>query len=142
MAMAGTFGMMGLVALPAGKIGIELRVLSAIIIMAGTVLSSVCAYWLGRSFSIMASARNLVKSGPYSLVRHPLYAAEAFTAIGIVISHWSVAALLLGLVQLAIQFRRMHHEEAVLRANFPEYAAYAAATPMIVPFLRRKPAQG
>ena len=43
----------------------------------------------------------------------------------------------IGIVVAAIQYRRMINEEAVLGAAFPEYRAYAAQTPRLVPALGR-----
>lgn len=132
-ALAGTFILMLLVVLPAGTVGPELLLVSTALIAIGTGLSIYCIFWLGRSFSIMATARALVTSGPYAVVRHPLYAAEAISVVGFLIAHWSVAALVLGAAQFAFQFRRMFNEEHVLRCEFPEYADYASRVPMFIP---------
>ena len=132
-AIAGTFSMMLLVVLPTAQAGYEFRLLAAILIVTGTVLSILCLYWLGRSFAILASARRLVTHGPYAIVRHPLYVAEAVTVIGVVIANWSPAAAALGAGTFLLQVRRMLNEERVLRAAFPEYEAYAARVPMILP---------
>lgn len=132
-AIAGTFIMMLLIVLPSGTIGPELRLVSAVLILVGTVLSVYCIRQLGRSFSIMATARELVTKGPYNLVRHPLYGAEVVTIIGVVLNHWSPSAVALGIVWLALQIRRAQNEERILRATFPEYAAYAQRVPMLLP---------
>ena len=99
---------MALVVLPTGTVGGGILFLAVSLIVVGTGLSIDCLWWLGRSFAIMASARrSLVTGGPYGVVRHPLYAAEAVTAIGVLISNWSLAALCVGLFHFALQFRRM-----------------------------------
>jgi protein-S-isoprenylcysteine O-methyltransferase Ste14 len=36
-------------------------------------------------------------------------------------------------VQIAFQLRRMHNEELVLTANFPEYTAYRRKTARLIP---------
>lgn len=132
-AIAGTFIMMLLIILPGGSIGPELRVLSTVLIIFGTMLSVYCIRQLGRSFSIMATARELVTEGPYKIIRHPLYGAEVITILGLAIGHWSPAAAALGLVWLALQIRRAQHEERVLRMTFPEYSDYARQVPMLFP---------
>lgn len=134
-AILGTFALMALVALPSGGPGVEVRLISTILIIVGTALSIACILFLGRSFSIMASARRLVIKGPYSAIRHPLYAAEAIAIIGVVMSHWSISALILGIVQFALQYRRIVNEERVLRDAFPEYEDYAQRVPMLIPRL-------
>lgn len=134
--VAGTFFLMLLVVLPTGTPGPALQMLATVLIVVGTILSICCASFLGRSFSIMASARRLVTNGPYSLVRHPLYISEAITITGVVIANLSFAAVGVGAVQFALQYRRMLNEERVLREAFPEYDAYAATVPMLIPYLK------
>ena len=132
-AVVGTFVMALLIILPPGEIGPELRIFSTGLIIVGTILSLYCIRQLGRSFSIMASARELVTEGPYKIIRHPLYGAEVVTITGLCVGHWSPAAVVLGLVWLALQIRRAQNEERVLRACFPEYSDYARRVPMLLP---------
>ncbi|TPK77072.1 isoprenylcysteine carboxylmethyltransferase family protein [Mesorhizobium sp. B2-4-15] len=114
------------------------------LIFIGMVSSIFCLYWLGRSFSIMATARRLVTSGPYSIVRHPLYVCEAAFVLGMVISHFSMLMVALGGLQFLLQYRRARNEEAILRQTFAEYDEYARRVPMLFPrFLRSEmPAPG
>ncbi len=64
----------------------------------------------------MACARSLVTGGPYGVVRHPLYAAEAVTAAAVIIQ-LVVVAPIVGMLHFAFQFRRMINEEKVLRTS-------------------------
>lgn len=134
-AIAGTFIMMLLIILPGGVVGPELRVFSTVLIIVGTILSALCLRHLGRSFSIMATARELVTKGPYGFVRHPLYGAEVVTMVGVALGHWSLSAAALLVVWLGLQIRRAQNEERVLRDSFPEYADYARRVPMLLPGL-------
>jgi protein-S-isoprenylcysteine O-methyltransferase Ste14 len=136
-ALAGTFLSVALVALPLTDVGTGLRVTSLILIAAGWILSIWVLLWLGRAFSIMAQARRLVTTGPYAIVRHPLYLFEELTVLGMALTHLSVAAVLIVAVQWMFQLRRMANEEKVLGAAFPEYATYAARTPKVLPRLFR-----
>ena len=132
-AIAGTFLLMVLVWLPPGKAPFGVQVGATLLLLCGTAGSIYCLHYLGRSFSIMAAARELVTHGPYGVVRHPLYVAEGFSTVAIIILHWSWPAILIGAAQLALQWRRMQHEERVLRAAFPVYADYALRVPMVLP---------
>ena len=132
-AIAGSFLMLSVVALPPSAILVEWKMVAAGITTVGVVLSLYCVWWLGRSFSIMATARKLVTAGPYAVVRHPLYASEMLTLSGIAITNFSLGAVVLLALTLGFQFRRMFNEERVLRAAFPEYEAYAASVPLILP---------
>jgi protein-S-isoprenylcysteine O-methyltransferase Ste14 len=136
-AVGGTFAMMSLIAMPSQEIARPLQVLSTILVIVGTVLSIICLRRLGRSFSIMATARELVTSGPYDIVRHPLYAAELITIVGVVIAHGTLPSILVGAVWLLLQYQRARYEESVLRQAFPAYDDYAQRVPMMVPSLAR-----
>ncbi len=132
-AIAGTFLLMLLLWLPAGQPPLGAQLAATLLLLVGTGASIYCLRYLGRSFSILASARELVTRGPYGVVRHPLYLAEGVSALGIMLAHWSWPALLVGAAHLGIQFRRMQHEERVLRDAFPAYAGYAERVPMLLP---------
>lgn len=109
------------------------QLLALCLVFAGTVSSIICLYWLGRSFSIMATARRLVTTGPYAVIRHPLYVCEAVFVLGVVISHLSVAMIVIGALQFVLQYLRVRSEEGILRQVFPEYDEYARHVPMLVP---------
>jgi protein-S-isoprenylcysteine O-methyltransferase Ste14 len=85
----------------------------------------------------MAQARRLVTTGPYAIVRHPLYLCEEITVLGVALMHFSFVAVLMVAAQWMFQLRRMTNEEKVLGAAFPECVAYAARTPKIIPRLFR-----
>jgi protein-S-isoprenylcysteine O-methyltransferase Ste14 len=134
-AIAGTFAMMLLIVLPPEAIGPVQRVTSTVIIIVGTSLSAWSLYQLGRSFSIMATSRELRTRGSYSIVRHPLYSAEVLMILGFILSHGSPLAYGVGLGWLVLQIRRAQYEESVLRKTFPEYEDYARRVPMLIPGL-------
>lgn len=135
-AMVATYLMLPLTVMPLGNTPpATASVVGFCLVGLGSLLSAYVIIWLGRSFSIMAEARGLVTRGPYAIVRHPLYVTEAIATIGMVLLNWSLIAVLLAGLQWALQLRRMRHEENVLQAAFPEYAAYAARTPRWLPAL-------
>jgi protein-S-isoprenylcysteine O-methyltransferase Ste14 len=132
-AFMGSFLTLSLIALPAVEAGSLWRVTAIVVIMIGGLLSAWVLAWLGRSFSITPQARSLVTTGPYAIVRHPLYLCEEVTVIGVMLLYFSLPAVLIVAVQWIFQLRRMSNEERVLRSVFPEYAAYAARTPKVLP---------
>jgi protein-S-isoprenylcysteine O-methyltransferase Ste14 len=132
-ALAGTFLLILLSVLPAGEPPKAVIIFGLGLVMTGFALSSYVLAWLGRSFSIMPEARRLVTHGPYSLVRHPLYIVEEIAAVGIIIMTYSLPAVVIGLIHWGLQLRRMHNEEKVLRAAFPEYDKYCRHTPRVIP---------
>jgi sterol desaturase/sphingolipid hydroxylase (fatty acid hydroxylase superfamily)/protein-S-isoprenylcysteine O-methyltransferase Ste14 len=135
-AVAGTFIMSLLIVMPPDAISAPMRAFSTTIIILGSIMSIYCLIQLGRSFSIMATSRELKTQGSYSIVRHPLYAAEVLMIVGVVLAHGTGFAFGVGALWLVLQVRRAQYEESVLRATFPEYADYARRVPMLIPGLR------
>jgi protein-S-isoprenylcysteine O-methyltransferase Ste14 len=132
-ALLGSFLCMALVFLPKADLPPILSITSTVLIITGASLSFAVLRWLGKSFSILAEARRLVTEGPYRVVRHPLYICEAIAAIGVMLQVISPLAMLIVLAAGALQYRRMINEEKILNAAFPEYRAYAARTPLVLP---------
>ncbi len=106
---------------------------SASLLLAGNYFCIVTLMHLGRSISIMAEARRLVTSGPYSRIRHPLYLAEEIATLGIFLQFrsWEAAGILC--LHLVFQIQRMRNEERVLLDTFPEYRPYMERTSRLLP---------
>jgi protein-S-isoprenylcysteine O-methyltransferase Ste14 len=115
---------------------------STALVLAGDLVTLCSCAWLlvsvlalGRCFGVLPEARGLVTSGPYQFVRHPVYLGELGACGGLVIAAPTAANLGAALAFAAAQAVRMRLEEAALAAEFPEYEAYAAETPRLVPRL-------
>ncbi len=89
---------------------------------------------LRRAFSILPEARSLVTTGPYALSRHPLYLGETLAMFGVVLP-LADARLVLFVPFVLLQWVRLRWEEAVLRAELPEYGDYASRVPRYLPWL-------
>jgi protein-S-isoprenylcysteine O-methyltransferase Ste14 len=101
--------------------------------VSASILGALTLSFLGRSFSVMPEARRLVASGPYSIVRHPLYLFELLGVVGILLQVRSLPGImLLGLIVI-LQIARARWEEGVLGRAFPEYAAYRRQVPFLFP---------
>jgi protein-S-isoprenylcysteine O-methyltransferase Ste14 len=114
---------------------------SAVLATLGDLASIYAVMHLGRSYSLMAEARQPIAGGPYAIVRHPLYLAEQIALLGALITYLSWRALALFAAQSFFQYLRARNEERVLARTFPAYAAYMLRTPMLLPHLlvRRGP---
>lgn len=74
----------------------------------------------------LAKNQQLATSGPYALMRNPLYAGTLLTAAGIVIASRSVwLAVIFAVVFLFVYLPAVELEEQHLRTLFPEYGDYA-----------------
>ena len=106
-----------------------------ILLITGHLFAAFALSFLGRGFSILAEARVLVTSGPYAIVRHPLYLAEEISILGLIIMWGTIPAYTLLVVHFFIQVMRMRYEEKVLTRVFPEYEAYRARTKAFIPWI-------
>ena len=95
---------------------------------------------LGRQWSLQARLlpdHELITSGPYRIVRHPIYTAilSLTISIGLAVSSWP--GLVGGVIFVLIGTRvRIRAEEKLLREKFAEeYAEYARRTPALIPML-------
>lgn len=132
-ALVGTFLMYSIALFPRQELSLSQEVISTALTLIGSVGAVVALKQLGRSFSLMAETRQLVTSGLYRSIRHPLYLAEEIAIAGVVMQFASVWTVLLFAVQIAFQLRRMHNEELVLAESFPEYVVYRQTTARLIP---------
>ena len=83
----------------------------------------------------LKAGHKLVQTGPYAMVRHPIYSGMLLAASGMVIVLGEVRALVL-LFGIELLLKRIGREEAVLRTSFPdEYRAYERRVRRLVPGL-------
>jgi protein-S-isoprenylcysteine O-methyltransferase Ste14 len=110
----------------------------AILTTVGAVIAFTARAAIGRNWGPPATERSdtlLVTSGPYSLVRHPIYTGILLmmigTAIGIMPA-WLLVAIAAG-IYFYVSARA---EERFMAERFPEaYPPYRARTKMLIPFL-------
>ena len=137
--LAGTMGQLVVGALPQGGrlysppswFG---GVSSAISVVAFT-LAVYGLLYLKRSLSIIPEARRLVTTGPYRMVRHPLYAAEILAACAFVMVNPGALAVADLAPFIAIQLVRSRFEERLLTKAYPHYQDYALRTRRLIPFI-------
>jgi len=96
---------------------------TAILCALGLVLVVVGKMALGRSFGLVPANRGVVVRGPYTFVRHPIYAGYLITHVAFLIADpipWNVAVILIADTALIL---RALMEERVL-SNDVEYQGY------------------
>ncbi len=129
----GTFLGVGILQLPLARLTMPVQIVAALLVGAGSVGSFVVLWRLGKSFSIMPEARKLVTTGPYAVVRHPLYGVEMITIVGTAMQFLQPWATLIAIGVVALLWIRSVYEEAVLARAYPEYAAYRTRTKRFIP---------
>ena len=106
----------------------------------GVVFAVAAIATLGRHYDLkleLHAGHELVRDGPYAVVRHPVYTGLALHTIGACLATGNVIFILGSLgVTLPIFVLRARAEEALLRAEFgAAYDRYAREVPMLVPRL-------
>jgi len=97
---------------------------------------------LGRLWSSSVTRKaehRIVDTGPYGLVRHPIYTGLMLAALATGVLRGNVLALAGAVVLVFGVYLKARLEEGFLREqmNPGEYDAYARRVPMLVPFARR-----
>jgi len=113
------------------------------LIMAGLFISflgcfvSIIALWkLKRSFSLMVEVRQIVTTGLYKYVRHPLYVAELIHALGNTLLFLNSLTVSVYILFFTMEMIRAKLEERKFLQLIPEYAAYKARTGFLFPKFR------
>jgi protein-S-isoprenylcysteine O-methyltransferase Ste14 len=133
MAIAGTFFVALVTFFPRANLSMTMTVIASLLCLVGTGISVYVLAHLGRSFSLMAEARRLVTTGPYGIVRHPLYIFEGLASLGLLLQFLSFYTVVIFIAFCLLQFQRMKNEEAILEKAFPEYQAYKSKTARLIP---------
>ncbi len=101
---------------------------AAVVTVGGVLLALSAAFELGTNFSFGPQSRRLVVTGPYRLVRHPMYLAELLMAVGIVIVAMHLTLVIGVCVVIVLQVVRISAEEQLLMRTMPTYGTYVRAT--------------
>jgi protein-S-isoprenylcysteine O-methyltransferase Ste14 len=110
------------------------------VVVLGAAFSAWAALTLGRHFDVeveLHAGHEVVRRGPYAVVRHPVYSGLALHLLGACVATGNLV-LLAGtlLVALPAFYLRAAVEERLLRDGLgPAYAAYAREVGMLVPFI-------
>src|SRR5690242_21129908 len=115
-----------------------LAVIGAVLFACGIALAVWARLHLGRNWGMPMTQRaepELVTSGPYRFVRHPIYTGLLTAILGT-----ALVNNLLGLIVVAVLTAYFYYcgiiEERNLTATFPTaYSEYKSRTKMLIPFL-------
>ena len=117
---------------PAGPLLLRVPALiagaAAVVTLGGVLLALAAACELGTNFSFGPQSRRLVVTGPYRLVRHPMYLAELLMTAGIVMVAMQLTVVIGLCVVIVLQVVRVFAEEQLLTGTMPTYETYVRTT--------------
>jgi len=113
------------------------------LLIAGLAFAVWARVHLGRNWSGAVTVKEeheLIRTGPYGYVRHPIYTGILVAVIGTVLCSGTLRAVL-GLLIIAIALlRKLRKEEEFMRATFAgQYEQYCREVPALIPRLRAAP---
>jgi protein-S-isoprenylcysteine O-methyltransferase Ste14 len=121
--------------LPAGAL---VPTLGVVLIAVGLGFSVWARRHLGRNWSsrvVVKEDHALIRTGPYSRLRHPIYTGLLLAFLGTAMIIGEVRAFL-AFVLLLISFAiKSQAEEARMREAFPEYEQYRRETAALIPYV-------
>lgn len=91
-------------------------------------------FWVMRTNSFAGSTiqveadQKVIREGPYTLVRHPMYLGMALTVLAAPLALGSYVALPVFALLVPALIYRLIHEEKTLRRDLPGYAEYCEGT--------------
>ncbi len=112
--------------------------LGAILSFVGIAFAVWARYHLGKNWGMPMSVKDhpeLVTTGPYRYVRHPIYTGVILSAIGtaLVVGDWWIC--ILALMCIYFIFSALQ-EEKLMAAEFPnQYPEYKKRSKMLIPFI-------
>lgn len=121
-----------------GPTGTVLLVVGSVLIVAGGVMAVLGMQALGRSFTPNPrplDTGQLVESGIYGSVRHPMYGGVVLGAVGWGCLNGSLVAILLSAILLVVFYLKSVREEAWLVDHYAGYADYRRRTRRFYPGL-------
>ncbi|MGC1375826.1 MAG: methyltransferase [Anaerolineales bacterium] len=112
----------------AGGTSLTPTVIGTTFMLIGLLFSIRSKLTLGRSFGLAAANRGLVHSGPYAVIRHPIYAGYILGYVGFLLNNplsWNFASYV---VAISLFVWRIMAEERVLSQD-PNFVAYMHRVP-------------
>jgi len=110
------------------------------LLCAGLAFAAWARRELGRNWSgavTVKEGHELIRSGPYALVRHPIYTGLITALAGTAVTIGALHALLGVAIVVSALLGKLRTEEVFMREAFPaEYPRYAAQVPALLPFTK------
>lgn len=110
----------------------SLQIIGWVLVALALAVGGAGAWMIRRRITAMPAPLDgavLMESGPFSLVRHPIYGGLVLGFLGLSIKGGNVYALVASLLLLPFFYAKTEHEERLLIERFPEYGGYRDRVP-------------
>ncbi|MBS0452111.1 MAG: isoprenylcysteine carboxylmethyltransferase family protein [Proteobacteria bacterium] len=111
--------------------------IGAVLALAGFLFAAWARGYIGRNWSAAVTVKaghELVTTGPYALVRHPIYSGLLLAFVGTAFARGDLAGVLAVVLVWGAFHRKMRLEERWMREQFgPAYDDYARRVPALLP---------
>jgi protein-S-isoprenylcysteine O-methyltransferase Ste14 len=118
---------------------LALGIVTDCIVVAGAAFTVWSRITLGRNWSAEVTFKQdheLIESGPYALVRHPIYTGLIVMGLGTAINYGRVVGLALLIAFCGGLWWKARQEERIMARHFPHaYAEYKTRVRAIIPFV-------
>ena len=109
-----------------------LRVLGWALVGVALIVGGSAAWMIRSKITAMPApveGAELFETGPFAIVRHPIYSGVIVGFVGLATKGGNVWALALALLLVPFFVAKTNHEEELLVARFPQYRAYQERVP-------------
>jgi protein-S-isoprenylcysteine O-methyltransferase Ste14 len=109
------------------------------LISAGLAFAVWARFVIGRNWSgtvTLKQDHELVRSGPYAIVRHPIYTGFLFALLGTAVARGTIGAFIgVAIAVLALRLKSLTEESLMLQQFDSQYAAYKREVKALIPFV-------
>jgi protein-S-isoprenylcysteine O-methyltransferase Ste14 len=114
------------------------KFIGILLLIAGLAIAIMAFFELGASFTPFVNPREegqLVTTGIYQFMRHPMYSGALMLALGWSLAWSTILGIILSFVLFFILDRKANQEEQLLIRKYPEYEDYRTNVKKFIPFL-------
>jgi protein-S-isoprenylcysteine O-methyltransferase Ste14 len=116
-----------------------IQVVSVVMVILGLIIAVLARRMLASNWSShidLKKGHELITTGIYSAVRHPIYTGILLMTLGTSLFKGTVGLLIFFLIMLAFMLFKIREEEELLMEHFPEeYPAYKRRAKALIPFI-------